>query len=108
MLAVAIRHEHQVKGILCVQNPVPRHWTEDERTLIKQVANQLAIAIQQAELYQQAQAEIRQRQRLEQQLRYDALHDTLTGLPNRALFFGTVAVSATALSATPTADRDRG
>jgi len=86
MLAVAIRHEHQVKGILCVQNPVPRHWTEDERTLIKQVANQLAIAIQQAELYQQAQAEIRQRQRLEQQLRYDALHDTLTGLPNRALF----------------------
>ncbi|NEQ45274.1 MAG: EAL domain-containing protein [Leptolyngbya sp. SIOISBB] len=86
LLSVAIRHEGIVRGILCVHHATPRSWTTPEQILIKQVADQLAIAIQQAELYQQAQAEILQRQRLENQLRHDALHDSLTGLPNRTLF----------------------
>lgn len=87
MLAVSIRYQGMVKGILSVhQCPGPRHWTPTEIRLIKRVADHLAIAIQQAELYQQAQTELRQRKRLEAQLRYDASHDRLTNLPNRSLF----------------------
>jgi diguanylate cyclase (GGDEF)-like protein/PAS domain S-box-containing protein len=87
MLAVSIRYQGVVKGILSVhQCPGPRHWTPAEIRLIKRVADHLAIAIQQAELYQQAQTELRQRKRLEAQLRYDASHDRLTNLPNRSLF----------------------
>ncbi|MEB3290342.1 MAG: EAL domain-containing protein [Leptolyngbya sp.] len=89
MLAVAIRYRGQVKGVLSVhQGPYgqPRSWTAEEQDLIKRIADHLAIAIQQAELYQQAQTELAERKRLEAQLRHAALHDKLTALPNRVLF----------------------
>ena len=87
MLAVSIRYRGAVRGILSVQQcPDPRPWNEAEVTLIKRIADHLAIAIHQAELYTQAQAELVERERLEAQLRHDACHDRLTGLPNRVLF----------------------
>ncbi len=42
-----------------------RQWTEDEIRLLKQLADQVAIAIQQANLYRQAQLELAERQRAE-------------------------------------------
>ncbi|MEM1425914.1 MAG: GAF domain-containing protein [Cyanobacteria bacterium P01_H01_bin.130] len=46
----------------------PRNWTNFEVNFMGQVADQLALAVIQAELYQQAQAEIAQRQRAERAL----------------------------------------
>lgn len=56
MLAVSIRLEDQVKGVLCVHQCQTRHWTADEQRLLRQIADHLALAIQQSELYQQVQA----------------------------------------------------
>jgi PAS domain S-box-containing protein len=61
-------------GLLCIhQCDAPRHWQASELELSQQIANQLAIAIVQANLYQQAQSELAIRQQTEvllsQQLR---------------------------------------
>ncbi len=61
-------------GLLCIhQCDAPRHWHQTEIDLVQQLAIQLAIAIQQAVLYEQLQAELQERQRAEakitQQLR---------------------------------------
>ncbi|MDX2243973.1 MAG: PAS domain S-box protein [Leptolyngbyaceae cyanobacterium bins.302] len=46
-----------------------REWQADEADLLQQIANQLGIAIQQATLYQQVQADLGQRQETESKLR---------------------------------------
>lgn len=49
-----------------------REWTADEVTLMTAVADHCAIAIHQAQLYQQAQTELTERKRLEDVLRHQA------------------------------------
>ncbi len=63
-----------------------RHWSDGEISLIQAIADQCAIAIHQIRLYEQAQQELTERKRMEAQLRHDAFYDSLTDLPNRALF----------------------
>jgi PAS domain S-box-containing protein len=46
----------------------PREWQDSEAQLLQQIANQLAIAIQQASLYEQSQQEIAERKQAQQQL----------------------------------------
>ena len=56
LLAVSIRLEGEVKGVLYVhQCDQPRQWTLDEQRLLRQIADHLALAIQQSELYHQVQ-----------------------------------------------------
>jgi len=56
----------QLWGLLCVhQCATPRHWQQFEIDFIQQLANQLAIAIQQANLYEQIQSELLVRQQAE-------------------------------------------
>ncbi len=60
----------QLWGLLIVHSCAQyRHWQHEEVDLLKQIANQLAIAIQQANLYGQVQTELHNRQQFEQQLR---------------------------------------
>ncbi|HEY9642236.1 MAG TPA: PAS domain S-box protein, partial [Coleofasciculaceae cyanobacterium] len=47
------------------QNAAPYHWEAWEIELLQQIASQLAIAIQQAELYNQLQVELQERQQTE-------------------------------------------
>jgi PAS domain S-box-containing protein len=57
-------------GLLAVyQNSAPRHWQPWEIELAEQIASQLAIAIQQAELYNQLQNELQERKQAEATIR---------------------------------------
>ncbi|NEP75134.1 MAG: EAL domain-containing protein [Okeania sp. SIO2G4] len=56
-------------GIILGQCDQKREWTEDELSLLKSIADHCAIAIHQAELYQQAQIEIAERKQVEEHLR---------------------------------------
>jgi PAS domain S-box-containing protein len=60
----------QIWGSLsCRKFPNPSPYTEEEIQLVCRVADQVAIAIQQAQLYQQAQTELAERRRAEATLR---------------------------------------
>ncbi|WP_293354429.1 MULTISPECIES: PAS domain-containing protein [unclassified Microcoleus] len=69
-LVVPILHEKQCWGLLIVHHcGAPRLWQPLEIDLLQQLAQQVSIAIRQAELYQQAQHELQERKRTEAILR---------------------------------------
>ena len=63
------RHPH---GVLAGHSLTPRAFTQDEALFVQSVAHVVAAAIE--------------RWRAEESIRHNALHDPLTGLPNRTLF----------------------
>jgi len=94
-LVVPVLQGEELWGLLvanaCSQ---PRKWQQLEINLLKQLATQLAIAIQQSELYQQVQTELKERQRAEEKIRQQAaLLDIATdailvqSLENQILFW---------------------
>ncbi|MDG2989921.1 EAL domain-containing protein [Candidatus Synechococcus calcipolaris G9] len=86
-LVVPIVPEGKLWGLLLAhQCDQPREWQEWEVDLMRQLSTQVAIAIQQAELYEKARKELHDRKAAEAELLYQARHDPLTHLPNRWLF----------------------
>ncbi len=86
-LSVPILHGNQLWGMLVAhQCSTPRHWESYEIGLLEQLATQVAIAIQQSELYGQVQRlntnlEIQVQERttqLEQALHYEAMLKRIT------------------------------
>ncbi|ARV57572.1 hypothetical protein BZZ01_02040 [Nostocales cyanobacterium HT-58-2] len=69
-LVVPIVQSNQLWGMLIAHHcAAPRQWQALEIDLLKELATQMGIALQQAELYQQAQNELTERRRIEIQLR---------------------------------------
>jgi len=69
-LVVPIILGEKLWGLLIVHHCCrERQWQSDEIELLQQLATQVAIALQQSELYSQVQAELIERQRIEQELR---------------------------------------
>lgn len=68
-LVMPLVHSHQLWGLLCIhQCSAPREWEPEAVEVTRQLANQLAIAIQQADLYQQVQSELVIRKKAEANL----------------------------------------
>ena len=69
-LVVPIVQDNQLWGLLIAHHCAsPRFWQPLEIDLLKELAIQVSIALRQAELYQQAQHEIQERQQVEAELR---------------------------------------
>ena len=69
-LVVPILHDQEFWGLLIAHHcSAPRQWHPLETDLLQQLATQVSIAIRQAELYQQTQNELAERQRTEEVLR---------------------------------------
>ncbi|MEH2211387.1 PAS domain-containing protein [Nostoc sp.] len=69
-LIVPILQDNQFWGLLIAHHCTsPRFWQPLEIDLLKELATQMSIALRQAELYQQAQHELKERQQVEAELR---------------------------------------
>jgi PAS domain S-box-containing protein len=69
-LVVPIFQGNQLWGLLITHHCIaPRSWQATEIALLEQISAQVGTAIQQAELYQQAQSELAERRRVEAELR---------------------------------------
>jgi PAS domain S-box-containing protein len=65
-LVVPIIQKEKLWGLIIAhQCSSPRQWQEEEINIFRQIAVQLAIAIQQSELYEQLQAELKQRKQIQ-------------------------------------------
>lgn len=86
IIATAVRTEQQFIGVISVHRTNPHRWADRELSLLKQVADQLAVAINQATLYdrvqtlnEQLEQKVEQRTaQVSQALKYEATLNRIT------------------------------
>ena len=86
IIGLPLKTGNTVLGVMNVALKRPHIFTENEIQVLEFLADQAAIAIHNAKLYEQAQQEISDRKKAEEAIKHMAHHDALTGLPNRRLF----------------------
>ncbi len=86
IISLPLKIGTKVLGVMNVALGHPHNFTENEIQSLKFLGDQASIAIQNANLYEQAQQEISDRKKAEKAIQHLANHDALTGLPNRRLF----------------------
>jgi|GEM_PF-1735913 len=70
----ALANQEELWGLLVAQHcATARPWQTSEIELLQQLANQVAIALQQASLYEQAQRELEERRQIETSLRLNEM-----------------------------------
>lgn len=108
-LGVPMVGQGEVRGVVVVQSYDPSvHYTEEDRVLLAYVAQHILTALARKKLQGElerrvedrtrelaaAVSELREqievRERAEQQLVHETLHDSLTGLPNRTFLYGAI------------------
>ncbi len=84
-----LRGESELIGSFVIANRLTEgtSFQDDDLPLLETLANQLAVALENGHLEQS----LSQLSRLKEELRYQAFHDPLTRLPNRAMFVQKVA-----------------
>jgi diguanylate cyclase (GGDEF)-like protein len=108
-LGVPMVGEGEVRGVVVVQSYDPSvQYTEEDRALLAYVAQHILTALArkkvQGELERRVEdrtrelaaavrelrEQVAERERAEQQLVHETLHDSLTGLPNRTFLYGSI------------------
>ncbi|MBW4517503.1 MAG: EAL domain-containing protein [Timaviella obliquedivisa GSE-PSE-MK23-08B] len=86
-LALPIFKQGSITAILYLENrTLADAFTSDRLEVLKLICAQAAISIESAKLYRDAQNYAHQLECSQEKLIFDALHDSLTGLPNRHWF----------------------
>ena len=86
LLLLPVTFQNRTFGILKVYTNEEKFYKDYELIIAGLFLKQVAISIENAQMYERAQREIQTDLKFEEHTKFDSLHDSLTALPNRALF----------------------